>query len=113
MTEGPRTEDIIDIRDAADMARRVLAAPGHTAVCFYADWCPDCRRFRATFATLATEYAGRLRFARVDVQRLPDLESNYAIGLIPSVLLFEGGQVVQTWEFVENPDKYRAVFCGL
>lgn len=113
MNPTPQSANVIDIRDAADLADRVLAAPGPTAVCFYADWCPDCRRFAPTFAALADQYAGRVRFARVDVQRLPELESHYAIGLIPSVLLLDGGRVIRTWEFIEDPAQYRAVLDAL
>ena len=103
-------DSVLAIRDKADLNDRVLTAEGHTAVCFCADWCPDCRRFKPVFSRLAEGYDGRLRFATVDVQRCPDLEKEYRIGLIPTVLLFRGGQVVHTWEFVEDPAAYHAVF---
>ena len=97
-------------RDLADV---VLAADGITAVIFGADWCPDCRRFAPVFAALADEYAGRLAFAQVDTAALPDLEARYRIGLIPSVLLFRAGEVIHTWEFIEDPAAYRKVFDEL
>jgi len=106
-------DNVLAIRDASDLNDRVLAAEGHTAVCFYADWCPDCRRFKPVFARLAEGYDGLLRFAAVDVQRCPELENKYRIGLIPTVLLFAGGRVVRAWEFVEDPAAYHAVFSAL
>ena len=80
---------------------------------FGADWCPDCRRFAPTFTALSRQYADRLRFYRVSTSRCPDLEALYKVGLIPTVLLFLDGQVVRTWEFIEDPAAYRSVFGEL
>lgn len=108
-----RVEGVSEIADEEDLRAKVLDRGGYTAVVFGADWCPDCRRFAPTFTSLAEQYGGRLAFYRVSTQRCPDLEARYEIGLIPTVLLFRDARVVRTWEFIEDPAAYRAVFDHL
>lgn len=97
------------VRDDSDLDG-LLKAAKPSAVMFYADWCPDCTRFKPTFASLADQYGKRISFLAVDVARLPHLEQNYGIGLIPTVLLFERGRLSRTWEFVEDIQSYRSHF---
>jgi len=97
------------VRDESDLDG-LLKASKPSAVMFYADWCPDCTRFKPTFMSLARQYGKRISFLAVDVARLPHLEQNYGIGLIPTVLLFERGKLSRTWEFVEDIQSYRSHF---
>jgi thiol-disulfide isomerase/thioredoxin len=97
------------VQNEEDLAG-LVQADNPSAVMFYADWCPDCRRFKPTFATLADEYGKRISFLAVDVARLPELEQRYDIGMIPTVLLFQGGKLSRTWEFVEDIEAYRKHF---
>lgn len=97
------------VRDESDLAG-LLNSSKPSAVMFYADWCPDCRRFKPTFAELARQHGRRIAFLAVDVARLPHLEQNYGIGLIPTVLLFERGRLSRTWEFVEDIQSYHSHF---
>ena len=102
-------ENVRMVRDDGDLVG-LLKGAKPSAVMFYADWCPDCIRFKPTLAALAGEYGKRIAFLAVDVARLPDLEERYAIGLIPTVLLFQGGKLARTWEFVEDIESYRRHF---
>ena len=108
-----RIEGVREITGETDLREQVLGAGGYVAVVFGADWCPDCRRFAPTFSAFARQYGRRLRFLRVSTSRCPLLESRYEVGLIPTVLLFHEGEVVRTWEFVEDPAAYRTVFDDL
>jgi thiol-disulfide isomerase/thioredoxin len=100
------------IEDDADLTG-LLAASRPSAIIFYADWCPDCRRFKPSFSSLAKAYGRNIQFLSVDVAKLPELEEKYVIGLIPTVLLFQEGKLTRTWEFVEAIDSYRQCFDQL
>ncbi len=102
-------ENVRTVRDESDLAG-LLNSTKPSAVMFYADWCPDCIRFKPTFEELASQYGRRIAFMSVDVARLPHLEQNYGIALIPTVLLFERSRLSRTWEFVEDIQSYRSHF---
>ena len=101
--------NVRDVQSEEDLSG-LLRDDKPSAVMFCADWCADCRRFKPTFAALAEEYGKRIAFLAVDVARLPELEQRYGIGLIPTVLLFHGGGLSRTWEFIEDIQSYRRHF---
>jgi len=61
---------------------------------FWAEWCAPCRRLAPTFERLAAEYGGRMHFAKVDVEELPEVAVQYGIRSIPTLLLLKDGKVV-------------------
>ncbi len=103
----------IEIVDASDFERNVIRAKTPAAVVFYATWCPHCKRFLPTFHTLAEEFAEYIRFAMVDVDRLPELESKHKIGKIPSVLVFHHGKEIQRWVNEQELEVYRRALAVL
>lgn len=102
-------ENVRMVRGDGDLVG-LLKGDKPSAVMFYAEWCPDCVRFKPTFTALAGEYGKRITFLAVDVARLGEMEERYGIGLIPTVLLFHGGKLTRTWEFVADIESYRRHF---
>jgi len=72
----------------------VLKADGTVLVDFWAAWCPPCRMLSPLVDELAREYDGRVRVGKLDVDLSPEVASRYGITSIPSLLVFQGGQVV-------------------
>ena len=87
----------------------MLAEPLPVVVTFYADWCGDCKRLCPHLAKMADEYAGRIKFVRVEDSRR-DLEAAYGVHLIPDVFLFYGGKLVSRWINVTDEGAYRRTF---
>ena len=58
---------------------------GPAIVDFYADWCGPCRRLAPIMEELAVEYAGKVKFYKVNVDNAKNLSAAYGIRSIPSV----------------------------
>jgi len=63
---------------------------------FWAAWCGPCRAIAPIMEDLATEYDGRVKVAKLDVDNNPRVAMQYGIRSIPALLIFKGGKVVDT-----------------
>jgi thioredoxin 1 len=62
---------------------------------FWAAWCGPCRAIAPTVEELASEYAGKLKVVKVDVDENPDVSGKYGVQSIPTLLVFKNGEVVE------------------
>lgn len=77
-----------------DFRREVLDAGTPVVVDFYADWCVSCKALAPEFEALSQEWAGQgIRFVQLNVDKAPALAAEYRVSAIPTVLLFEEGEV--------------------
>jgi len=81
------------IEGAEEFVRDVLQSDGPVVVDFYADWCAPCRQVSPVIEELSERWAASTRFAKLDVERLPEVASALGVRSIPTIALFEGGQV--------------------
>ena len=61
---------------------------------FWAEWCQPCRMIGPTIDQIASEYAGKAKVGKVDVDSNRNLAVQFGIQSIPCVVVVKGGQVV-------------------
>lgn len=64
---------------------------------FWAGWCEPCRRVAPVLEEMSEELSGKIRFARINVNDEPDLAYRYRICSVPTMLLFRGGRVTDSF----------------
>ena len=62
---------------------------------FWACWCGPCKMLAPTFERLADQYGEQVTFAKVDVDELPEVANKFGIRSIPTIVLLQGGNVVE------------------
>jgi thioredoxin len=75
-------------------SREVLNASLPVMVDFWAPWCGPCRMVAPALDKLASEYAGRVRIAKLNVDENPRTAAQYQVQGIPTLLLVKNGRVV-------------------
>lgn len=74
----------------------VLNADIPVLVDFWAEWCGPCKMIAPILDEIATEYAGRLKVCKVDVDANPEIPPKFGIRGIPTLILFKGGSAEAT-----------------
>lgn len=60
---------------------------------FWAEWCGPCKMIAPILGELADEYEGRVKIGKVNIDEQQALAAEYGIRAIPTLLLFDKGQV--------------------
>jgi thioredoxin 2 len=79
--------------DSASFHAAVEESPLPVLVDFWAPWCGPCRIVEPALEQLSRELAGRLKIIRINSDLSPDLSQRFNILGIPTLILFERGQV--------------------
>jgi thioredoxin 1 len=74
-------------------ATEVLGSDKPVLVDFWADWCNPCMQLSPIVEELATVYAGRVKFAKVDTSVNIDLAAAQGILSLPTLQVYVGGQL--------------------
>ena len=85
----------------------VLASDQPVLVDFTATWCGPCQQLAPVIDSLAEKYDGKAKIGKVDVDSDQDLAIQYGITSVPTILIFKGGELVETMQGY-NPENVFA-----
>ncbi|MBI4765978.1 MAG: thioredoxin TrxC [Deltaproteobacteria bacterium] len=74
--------------------REVLGFPGAVVLDCWAPWCGPCRMVGPIIDQLAKEYAGRIKFAKLNTDENQRTSGQFSIQSIPTLLFFKGGKLI-------------------
>ena len=79
---------------------------------FYAPWCGPCKMLSPILDSLAGEFAGRVKFVKLNVDEAPELAGDYQITGVPTLILFRGGEAVETMVGMASARALRKMLDG-
>jgi len=89
------SDNIVHLTDATFEAE-VLAAETPVLVDYWAEWCGPCKMIAPVLAEIATEYAGKIKVCKMDVDANTETAPKYSVRGIPTLMIFKNGQVEST-----------------
>ena len=96
----------------ADFEKEVLQSEVPVLVDFWAPWCPPCRAISPTLDVVASEFEGKAKIVKVDVDDEPEVAARYGVSSIPA-LRFKTNKKDLTPELRSDPllRKERVAAC--
>jgi thioredoxin 1 len=88
--------DLIKNVSDASFEADVLQLKGPVLVDYWAEWCGPCKMIAPVLDELASTYNGRLTIAKMNVDENREVPAKFGIRGIPTLMLFDGGQLKAT-----------------
>ncbi len=105
---GPNTKEFTD----ANFEAEALNASEPVLVDFWAEWCMPCKALGPTIDELANDYAGRVKVGKVNTDESQSLSAKFGISAIPTVILFQGGEIREKFVGLRSKRDFAAALDG-
>ncbi len=75
---------------------------------FYATWCSSCRQLAPMLERQASQYAGQIKFVKLNVDESPGIAQNFQVQALPTVIFFRDGKVAGRYSEFPNETNLQA-----
>jgi len=99
--------NIVTLTDG-NFGNEVLKSPVPVLVDFWAEWCGPCKMVAPILDELATEYDGKVKIAKLNIDDYQALATQYGIRAIPTLLIFKGGEVTDQIVGLRSKKDFKA-----
>ena len=89
------SEQIVHVTDDS-FESDVIKSDQPVLIDYWAEWCGPCKMIAPVLDEIASEYAGRLKVAKLNIDDNPNTPPRYGIRGIPTLMLFKDGEVEAT-----------------
>lgn len=89
------SDHITSVTDAS-FEKEVLKSEQPVIVDYWAEWCGPCKMVAPILEEIATEYEGRIKICKLNIDENPSTPPQYGIRGIPTLMLFKNGKVEAT-----------------
>jgi thioredoxin 1 len=98
---------VTQVSDAKSWEIDVVNSDIPVFVDFWAEWCGPCRMVGPVVEELASDYDGKVKFVKVNVDEANDLASKYNVFSIPTLILLNKGEIVSQQVGAASKESYK------